>query len=350
MNYIYLKYCNKQKLKERGDYGIRVARPGFDANTCADNQLIFNSGWPILQLVEVVDMGDNAEQERRYLLPNGSWGSTLPSGYTYDSTNHDPVGLTRFSVNRKYIRYFAGVNTYYNRDYVAVQEYIYRRKKHHQPYIPFFFDMERLSGVASKKIALFSIDLTTDVDYPYTEGDLPLVAELGDYGIKSSSIFGDRVPGLCSGQFSKLVQAVKTQETAVFDLATVHPPYPAYGDPGGQGKLPFWSPLARNYTKDLNSSPLSPFEAYAFVDEGTMAIDANYNARWAYDDNTDGGPYYQLYGTSELNNTPLGNSTMVSGEPYVYTMYGGAAAAIKKASLVILRSPMVSPDYKEVIV
>lgn len=31
---------NKKNLKKRADYGVRVARPGYDANTCAQNQLL----------------------------------------------------------------------------------------------------------------------------------------------------------------------------------------------------------------------------------------------------------------------------------------------------------------------
>ena len=47
---------NEKNLKNRSDYGVRVARPGYDANNCAQNQLLFNSGWPILQIAEIVDM------------------------------------------------------------------------------------------------------------------------------------------------------------------------------------------------------------------------------------------------------------------------------------------------------
>lgn len=34
-----------------GDYGIRIAKPYYDVNTCADKDLIFSSAWPSLQVV-----------------------------------------------------------------------------------------------------------------------------------------------------------------------------------------------------------------------------------------------------------------------------------------------------------
>ena len=70
-------------------------------------------------------------------------------------------------------------------------------------------------GLSDKSgyIILFSLDISKDVDYPYTERPLALLSTT-DYGIKSASKFGKECRGFALICFSKLVQAVKTEETA----------------------------------------------------------------------------------------------------------------------------------------
>jgi hypothetical protein len=323
MAYEFLKRCNKKKLKPRGDYGVRLARPGFDANYCSDNQLIFNSGWPILQLCAVLDFDKAPVTYTRYLLPNGTWSDTLPSGYRFDSTITDDNRWDKFGVNRNYCRMYVDTKTYFNNNYDIVEGITYKRMAHRLGWTPFFIPADSVAGTTSSKVLLFSVDIETDVDYPYTEEALPLITAPNDYGMKSRSIFGPRVPGLYTGQFSKLVQAVKTQETAKYTEET------------SGTKIPYWSPLSDTPSQDPSKSPILPFEAFGF------AIEGMYTGRDepAYDEK-DGGYYVPI--------TPRAMADGGSDIAYAYSLQGQAEQYFKKSSLIILRSPLVSPEYEEI--
>ena len=329
MAYEWLADCNTKNLKARGDYGVRVARPGFDARTCADNQLIFNSGWPILQVCDVIDFDDGAETYTRYLKSNYTWTNTLPSGYTLGYSDTTDTRWGKFGVNDKYCRMYVRTDYYHNSSYDEITAVVYKRKRHYLNYVPFFLSAEDVSGTASSKILLFSVDIRTDVDYPYTDMALPLISVPDDYGMKSESIFGPKVPGLSTGQFSKLVQAVKTEETAKYDIRA------RSGIGEGDGKASFWSPLdsAPGY---LSKSPLIPFEAFAFAITG----ETNWNNMTAVYDTKDGG-YFVNVGVMSMAD---GGSNIA----YAYSNVAPVPPNYMKESLVILRSPMVSPELVEV--
>lgn len=326
MDYRWLPQCNTKKLKERGDYGVRVARPGFDAERCADNLLIFNSGWPILQLCAVIDFDKSNEIMERVYLNDGTIVSEVPEGYELVSDTDDDQRWGRFGVCSKYCRMYSETRYYMNQEYDFIESVVYKKMPHYLGYAPFFIPADDVSGTSSNKVFLFSIDIETDVDYPYTDQPLPLVSVPDDYGMKSESIFGSKVPGLSTGQFSKLAQAIKTQETAVFveeETGT---------------KIPIWSPLESAPSDDLTSSAIEPFEAYGFAVVGTATADGT-----IYDD-IDGGYY--------ISRTPRAiGDTLDSGEqsyPYAYAMGAQGVENYKKSSLVVLRSPLVSPEYEEV--
>lgn len=327
MAYEFLERCNKKKLKAKGDYGVRVARPGFDANYCADNQLIFNSGWPILQLCAVIDFDKATDTYTRYLLPDGTWADELPAGYddmgpAVSADQYDKVG-----VNKNYCRKFVSAETYMDMNtYNEVTGVTYKRMRHYLGYTPFFLPADDVTGTTSNKVLLFSVDIETDVDYPYTEEALPLITAPNDYGMKSSSIFGPRVPGLSTGQFSKLVQAVKTQETA------------KYTEEISGTKIPYWSPLSDAPSEDPSKSPLLPFEAFGFAIEGFNNY-GGYLSDPAFDEK-DGGYFTPVFARSIAD----GGSDLA----YVYSLQSQAIQYFKKSSLVILRSPLVSPEYEEI--
>lgn len=340
---------NKKNLRNRSDYGVRVARPGYDANNCAQNQLLFNSGWPILQIAEVLKL-ENMLSEQIYIYTvtttvynNQTWveissdvevsyPSSPPSGYDRTNTyDYDPYEYgdeyELIEVNRKYVRKpLAGSRTYYiypseshtegnittSIDKSCVKA-PYAKKQHRLGYTPFFMMSKDLSDIDGY-IVLFSVDIAKDVDYPYTEQALSLLSPSTDYGIKSSSKFGSRVPGLCSNMFSKLVQAVKTEDTA---------------DTSGGDLRSIWSPVSD--VSQAKTGILLPYEFYSFIG------DAKENT------GIDGGVYYRR------------------GYPFYISRYTGAALddawAVSvtsfqdmvrtKNSLVVLRSPMVSPEYEE---
>lgn len=343
---------NKKNLTERANYGVRVARPGYDANNCAQNQLLFNSGWPILQITEVIDIrglapidiceysvdttviktatGDVASETKEISYP-----SEPPSGYnnvnTYYYDPNETIGEYKsISVNRKYIKKeVAGTRTVYNypEESSTSGEYTTTiakicyikpciKKNHRLSYTPFFMTSDMVSNIDGYVI-LFSVDIAKDIDYPYTEKPLALLSPATDYGIKSSSKFGRKVPGLCSNMFSKLVQAVKTEETSVRynnDLRAI------------------WSPV-----KDASKAKggeLLPYEFYSFIGEAGSGI------------GIDGGVYYRRdwpFYMSRYSGGTLNDAWAVSVTSFQDKI-------LSKNSLVVLRSPMVSPEYEERVI
>lgn len=344
---------NKKTLKERADYGVRVARPGYDAYNCAQNQLLFNSNWPILQITKVVDFANMEENDSvgiyevmskvidkntGQLVSTSSSTSELeepPTGYTSTSSySYNPSDsgedYRELCVNKKYIRkYVAGTITSYNYpeeivetpDRITYTTKYYRvypiaKKSHRMGFTPFFITSDQVSDISGYML-LFSVDIATDVDYPYTEEPLALLNPKCDYGIKSKSIFGSKVPGLSSGMFSKLVQAVKTEKTIT---AT-------NGD-----KRAIWSPVKS--AAEAKGGELLPYEFYSFIGN-------------AYDDaGIDGGAYYRRdypFYMSRNNGSTMSDAwavTTTSFQDWVRV----------KNSLVVLRSPLVSPEYEEIIV
>lgn len=340
---------NKKNLRERSDYGVRVARPGYDANNCAQNQLLFNSNWPILQIASVVKM-DNFTRESIYeyrvtttVMNTDTWEqisssdaisypSEPPAGYTNTTTyNFDPYegnnGYRLIDVNKKYIRKaVAGTRTSYIYPYESHTEgniltttsktcvlTPYDKKQHRLGYVPFFMMSDDISDV-NGYIVLFSVDISKDVDYPYTEQALALLSPPTDYGIKSSSKFSSRVPGLCSNMFSKLVQAVKTEATST-----------RYND----DLRAIWSPVKS--AEEAKGGELLPYEFYSFIGNS----DSNAGI--------DGGVYYARdypFYMSRYNGASLVDAWAVSTTAF-------QSWVSTKNSLIVLRSPMVSPEYEE---
>ena len=341
---------NKKNLRERADYGVRVARPGFDAETCAQNQLIFNSGWPILQItgyIKVDSMADSYifELTTTVTVLDTSGGIPIPvsvtttveevdappAGYTSSSTGPytPPDDFRATSVNRNYVRKLvSGQATTYIYPNESRQEGGYtiltektcekvpaKKAQHRQQIAPFFMNSEDISNTPGY-VVFFSVDITKDTDYPYTEGALPLHSAVKDYGIKSSSIFGKNVPGLCTNMFSKLVQAVKTQATSV----------------GTDEIRSVWSPVRS--AGEAGNNTLVPYEVYAFLGNSSS------------DTGIDGGVYYAReypFYLTKGNTGAINDGWAVAVGSYQTTIN-------VKNSLVVLRSPMVSPEYEERVV
>ena len=341
---------NKTNLKNRSDYGVRVARPGYDANNCAQNQLLFNSGWPILQITEVIKLDDLVEDSFYNVRIVISWRDTQdpyspghygtlsdttteegepPAGYTRTETYTEPEPsiLDGLMVNKKYVRRFLGgqVTSYIypldtwtegNIEYTKRTTCVKRRagkKQHRLGYTPFFAASGNISNTDGY-IVLFSVDIAEDVDYPYTEKPLAILGGTRDYGIKSSSIFGSKVPGLCTDMFSKLVQAVKTEKTS---------------ETGGGDARAVWSPVKT--ASEAEDGCLLPYEFYSFLGQS------------ASNTGIDGGCYYRRevpFYVNKSEGATLDDAWAVSVTSYQLPI-------TNKNSLVVLRSPMVSPEYEE---
>lgn len=343
-----LKLCNTPRLRKRADYGVRVARPGYDANECAQNQLVFNSNWPIIQIAEVIDL--NKDVETRYVwlnqtyTPNGvtrEWSETEPAGITY-SGGYERVG---FSVGKNYIWCQTYSQTGTDSNNKVWQKITYKKIRHGLGYPPMFYRSEDISNISGYLI-ITSVDLSVDIDYPYTEGATMFLGSLGDYGIAASSKFGKRVPGLRSDMFSKLIQAVKTEKTS--NAPVRYGPNPEDISPEA-GTL-YWSPL-----KKLESYEdcLEPYEAVAyygfnnpFGESDVITQEGNELVGFGAD-----GPYYRDDQAIVRAVPYSGNASgSVFGDGVAFTDLGQATYGSKYASMVIIRSPMVSPEYEEIVV
>lgn len=343
-----LKTCNTPKLKKRANYGVRVARPGYDANECAQNQLVFNSNWPIIQIAEVIDL--NKDVETRYVWLNQEysdtgvtrkWSETEPAGITY-SGGYERVG---FSVGKNYIWYQTYSQSGTDSDNKYWQKITYKRIYHGLGYPPMFYRSEDISNISGYLI-ITSVDLSVDIDYPYTEGATIFLGSLSDYGIAGSSKFGKRVPGLRSDMFSKLIQAVKTEKTS--NSPVRYGPNPE--DISPEAGILYWSPLKKLVDWE---GCLEPYEAVGyygfnnpFGEADVMNMDGTELAGFGTD-----GPYYRddqaIIRAVPYSGTSSGS---VFGDGVAFTDLGQGTYGSKHASMVIIRSPMVSPEYEEIVV
>lgn len=344
---------NKKNLKNRGDYGVRVARPGFDAEYCAQNQLIFNSNWPILQICKVIDLGDlgildedtgeigavDGCEYKYYDVANGEWLDSLPAGLTKAGY----VYMRDVSVSKNHLFYSIDARSYNNSGHTRlVWEFRYKKFRHGLGYVPFFFNSEDVSNT-SGYVILTSVDIATDVDYPYTEASLPMISTPGDYGIKSASIFGSKVPGLCSNMFSKLVQAVKTTSTSQWLIPI---------DSANNEKILCWSPF--NKVADAKPGVVTNFEAFAFSAYKCPFLTSDLAQTWyftvgdAVDTDIFGDKLY--YSRNTITGLLALTASTIYDDAMAYSNIEQVPYLYDDASLVILRSPMVSPEYQEVII
>lgn len=320
---------NDKNLVSRGNYGVRVARPGYDAGSCADTQLIFNSGWPILQICRVYDFSKKGVENRRCWY-KGEWGDEVPAGYTRSYDND--VSRWGCMVNRKYVAKIIRQTTYSYSDGAECIEFVYKRISHQLGFAPFFLDMGVISNDTTKnKVVLFSIDIEKDIDYPYNDAPTPIISVPKDYGMKSSSIF-PRVEGLSTGVFSKLVKAVKTQATSN-DIR--------YEEQTGV-RMPVihWTPLLGKEIAGATGKVLKDYEPFAFSDCYAMSYDASTGNPIYLHLNDDGGIYYERHSIRYDYNS----SQVAVG----YNTLGQAIIGYERLTMVVFRSPLVSPEYVEV--
>lgn len=166
---------NSSTLIDRSDYGLKIAKAGFDVSA-ADNDLLFNSAWPSMQIVMV-----------RSVSQSGSFAHGLP---------YPPFSIVipNDQTDRSNLMRNATV------DATTV-------------YAP------TSSFTGGGKIIVYALDITTDVEYPYN--DIPTSTNIYDpnYGIKvvkdDASIDSEDLRDyiLHSRCGSPMVLAVKTAST-----------------------------------------------------------------------------------------------------------------------------------------
>lgn len=305
---------NDYKPVNRGDYGVRVARNGYDAATCADSDLLFNSGWRIIQIVKVIDMSRVVHDDNPPVYP-------VPDGWTSDRTNWGGGGAWNWNccVDEKWF-YLPGYSVELRTDPNGQQHRYYQGDKvyHGLGYVPLFFKSKFCSDTPGY-ILLTNIDIRQDVDYPYTNAPSQYYGGTSDYGIKSKSYNRSEMPepgetrgcGINTSIQSKMVMAIKTEKSRTKDKAT-------YGELVYDAPFPSW---AVPQDSNAQTTKLYDYEAFGF---------------WSPD-----GVIFQEY--------PIGGLGI---DRSIYTLVDewGAADDETKKSLVILRSPMVAPDIEEITI
>lgn len=159
------------------DYGIRISKAGFDANTAADKDLLYDSAWPSIQIVKVIPFTGST-----FVFPHGLDFPPLAILMRLDGTT------------------IQGVMTSPSADEINV-------------YIP-------TSSSDPGTIIIYNINLSVDVEYPYTTKSGAAGVYNPDYGIKmvktglpiESTDMRDYI--LHSKCGSPLVLAVKTESTS----------------------------------------------------------------------------------------------------------------------------------------
>jgi hypothetical protein len=207
--------ANTSTLISRRDYGMKIAMPGFDLSTATDNQLLFNSSFPILQIkvfaslgyITAASSGSGTDAEKNSCNFGGEYlgmidnlmvwrwyhGLGFPPLYLPIGSNGVTFGAP-FSVDENYIYYTSNV---------------------YSPVIGW-------NGVyegAVDRCLICPIDISKDIEYPYTALPLDMnYGVVGDYGFKSVE-YGDikdtdfQNLGINPRLQAQMVLAVKTSDT-----------------------------------------------------------------------------------------------------------------------------------------
>lgn len=313
-------YYNDPKPVNRGDYGIRVARNGYDASTCADSDLLFNSGWRIIQIVKVI-----SDKNKRIHIDETQ---NIPSSYIFIRETVAGIGNWNCAVDEQWFYLPATVYEYidpvnYNSHFYTKQYKIY----HGLGYCPLFFKSEFCADVPGYYL-LTNINIRQDVDYPYTSAPSQYYGGTSDYGIKSKSYHRSEMPepgetrgcGINTSIQSKMVMAVKTEISKA----------PDYVSGGTTHKVPCPSWCVPS-SSNAQTTKLKDYEAFGFFAYNPINFTDTKNR--------------------PLMEYPIGwSATGSNGERYTLIDQTGAAITDAKKSLVILRSPMVAPDIEEITI
>lgn len=323
---------------KRGNYGVRVARSGFNAATCADSQLLFNSGWPILQVVKVVKNSD-----KHHI---GS-SNNSPSGSQWQKVNEITTDLMTDATQRPMVNGQYIITSFTQQIWLNNVTGEIRRVNnfdgiyHGLGYPPFFFIAKDVGHPESNKILLFNLDVSRDVDYPYTSRPFSMFSDKVDYGIKSKAYYAKNMPrggntdgvGLSSNIVSKMVQAVKTEQTTKNTDAEVL-------------RIAWYPPQASDDNADVLDDAYQ-FEYYSYI--GGSEIFGGSSPT-----DIDGGEFYQdrSRGGQGIGMWPLSQSTtdfnlVGYGVNYIISQ-DSDMGTVDRVSLIVLRSPMVAPDVTEV--
>lgn len=239
--------ANASTLINRRDYGLKIAMPGFDALTAGDNQLLFNSSFPILQIKILSGL---------YCLASGSVEANQGGEY---------IGTIGAGTNRVF-RWYHGLGyppffiligasgVTFNTNYSVDENYVYRTGDFYSG------DWPVNDGL---KLLLCPIDLSKDIEYPYTALPIakPQINSI-DYGFKSVE-YGD----INSSDFNNLGINIRLQSQMVLACKT----FATSTIPGGAGDF---TTIPIDYTLPAGMT-LNDVVAYGFAKQPIDFTDAN---------------------------------------------------------------------------
>ena len=164
-------------MRARGDYGLKIAKKGYDVRYATDNQLLYNSSFPVLQIImyltadtqwEVIETGAYDDWNE--------YSGTTTTQWRHNMRKLHGLGYAPMVVPFGYTPYGSGTGLTWN------EKYIYSDNN-------FFTEAEYNSfianGAQTTKAAVFGIDIETDVEYPYVDDGLEVEwGQVYDYGIK----------------------------------------------------------------------------------------------------------------------------------------------------------------------
>lgn len=351
--------ANKTSLKSRGDYGIRVAKYGYDAYNCNDGQLLFNSNWPIIQIAKMQKIDKPA------ILIGATPEPVITTSEPYvlfQEYDKDVAG-----VDRKYVYTKAHIKEYRwteIKDYRPILHSFFQVTlyglTHNLGYTPMFFSEEDFNGndATQNRVVLTNIDITEDVDYPYLNVPSINRSYSGDYGIKSKAYYSRDFPktgtrrgvGLDTAIQGKQIQAIKTQKTIAEDgwevtqspSCVYYPPKDTKGNYYMTGDKFEYYGYVSNILACLRSP--STFNAGGGMGAGDVVSNVFGPLKFGH-----GDVYFRtivLPLPAALYTTP---DTIEGGYlASAYDMGYGGQGDWAKQSLVVVRMPMVAPDVVEV--
>lgn len=273
-------------MRSRLDYGLKIAKKGFDVRTASDNQLLYNSGFPSLQIAGAVRWSNweitqngKAPQWNQYdgsISDRWEFKAQVKHGLGY------PPMLICVSPNND--RDVGGATLTWNSNYIYVDTDIAK-------------DLNLLKQLT---ILICSIDISYDIEYPCL--DSPVEAEWGqsyDYGLKHT-LSGDIDTKLADDL--GLNPAIQSSMAVAVKVAN--------GNDGISDNL-------YSYTPPLPVSDLAVYPYYQGNDDLWHIGDVS---------TQQGGMGYRIMTSNGIDR-------------YVID----AVLGNKKASLVIIRQPMVAP-------
>ena len=210
--------ANKSTLIARRDYGMKIAMPGFDLHIATDNQLLFNSSFPIFQIKILAALGvitanaSGLPTTAELNAPNygGEFLGVFTQGYgqTYVYRWYHGLGYPPFFIP-------VGANgVLFGTQWSVDEQYLY-----YTAFIPPTIGWSGQRNGVVDMLLLCPIDLSKDIEYPYTAK--PLDMDYGksvDYGFKSAE-YGEITEhnldnlGVDPTLQSQMVLAVKTMAT-----------------------------------------------------------------------------------------------------------------------------------------